>query len=75
MEIVIIRVGQLIYKEPIMAKAARGSRGSSITKPISTGSKVTTGGKFDRPSDPGDTGIIVDSNRESGPRLNPRKRG
>ena len=58
-----------------MARVARSSRGASLTKPISIGSKVTTGGKFDRPSDPGDTQIIVDSNRESGPRFNPPRRG
>ena len=53
---------------------ARNSRGSSrsITVPISIGDKKKTGGKFDRPANPGDTEIIVDSNRESGPRLNPR---
>ena len=54
-----------------MARNARGSR-RSITVPVSIGDKKRTGGKFDRPSNPGDTEIIVDSNRETGPRLNPR---
>ena len=53
-----------------MALNARGSR-RSITVPVSIGDKKRTGGKFDRPSNPGDTEIIVDSNRETGPRLNP----
>ena len=57
-----------------MAQASRSS-GRTITQPASPGSKVTTGGKFDRPADPGETEIFVDSNRESGPRLNPPKRG
>ena len=57
-----------------MAQASRGKRGSSLTQPISVGNKQDTGGKFGRPSDPGDN-IYVDANRESGPRLNPPARG
>ena len=55
-----------------MARSSRSVSRRSITVPISIGDKKKTGGKFDRPANPGDTEIIVDSNRESGPRLNPR---
>jgi len=57
-----------------MARMSRGNGGRTLTKPISPGSKVTTGGKFDRTADPGDA-TFVDSNSESGPRLNPTQRG
>ena len=60
-----------------MARYARGNSsrgGKTITRPLSAGRRVKTGGKFDRAADPGDSGL-VNSNRESGPRLNPKKPG
>jgi len=56
---------------------ARNARGSSrtITKPLPAGGRPSTGGKFDRGSDPGPADIMVNTNRESGPRLNPKKPG
>lgn len=67
----------LYIRSIVMARYARGSSsrgGRTITRPISAGSRVKTGGKFDRAADPGDSGL-VNSNRESGPRLNPKKSG
>ena len=56
---------------------ARNPRGNSqtITKPLPAGGRPKTGGKFDRGSDPGPGDIMVNTNRESGPRLNPKKPG
>lgn len=47
--------------------SSRGGR--TITRPHSSTRRADTGSKLGRPATPSETNMIVDSNRESGPRL------